>query len=147
MRWDPKQPLNGTNGSPGGLDVSPPVSGTTWAGNHDSYSYAHCLDSTGHIWNTVSTDNLIRQYASNRKYLNTFCMGGSQPFGCIVSPMTDDIWIAHEWSDMIGHLKNNGTLLGTVAIGDAPMGVAVDKSGKFGFAIGIHLMSCALILP
>jgi len=29
MRWDPKQPVNGTNGAPGGLNVGPPSPGKT----------------------------------------------------------------------------------------------------------------------
>jgi len=136
LRWDPrKQPLGGINRKPGqltSLDVSPPVSGTTWAGNKDLWSWGLCFNSSGFIWNALSLLNgEIRKYASNGQHMNTFGTGGTAPKGCVIDhTKTDDVWIANSGSNTVSHLHNNGTLVGTVHVGYSPFGVAVDRLGK-----------------
>jgi len=45
-------------------------------------------------------------------------------------PVNGDIWIANSKSNTIGHLQNDGTLVGTVTVGNNPFGIAIDRSGK-----------------
>jgi len=57
------------------------------------------------------------------------------PFGCVVDSVTGDVWITNNGRNrnrMVVHLKNDGTLLGTVPVGDhlSPYGVSIDRSGK-----------------
>ncbi len=134
MRWDPKQPLTGYNGAPGGpsgWDIGPPVSGRTWGGNYHNVSYGLCVDSSGIVWNTdFGYGGQIRKYASDGKYVTSFSTGGDLPRGCVVNQATGDVWVANSDRDTVSRLQNNGTLLGTVAVGSTPTGVAIDRSGK-----------------
>jgi len=133
MRWDPALPLSGTNGAPGGpsgLDIGPPKSGTTWGGNNDYYSYGVCVDSSGNVWNADIWGGQIRKYAFDGKLVASFSTGGDRPRGCVVNQATGDVWIANSGSDTVTHLKNDGTFLGKVTVGDQPTGVAIDRSGK-----------------
>ena len=43
----------------------------------------------------------------------------------------DDVWVAHSlYLNTVGHLKNDGSYVGTVTVGSGPTGVAVDALGK-----------------
>jgi streptogramin lyase len=43
----------------------------------------------------------------------------------------DDVWVAHSvYGNSVGHLRNNGTLVGTVSVDSGPTGVAIDAVGK-----------------
>jgi hypothetical protein len=132
LRWDTSKPLNGTKGDPPGPSIGPLASGTNWAGqgNSGKGSYGLCIDSLGNVWNTAH-DWYIVKYASNGTYLDKKPHGGKYAQGCAVG-LNDDVWVAHskDGSSSVGHLANNGTYLGTVAVGRGPTGVAVDRAGK-----------------
>lgn len=89
-----------------------------------------CIDSLGNVWNTA-LDSYIVKYAFNGTYLDTYSHGGHDAQGCAVG-LNDDVWVAHSLhgSSSVGHLANNGTYLGTVAVGSGPTGIAVDRAGK-----------------
>jgi len=116
LRWDTSKPLTGANG-------------TNWTGfNHPSYGL--CIDSGGNVWNTSFGNNQIRKFAPNGTLLGTFVQGDAFAQGCVVD-RNDHVWVAHSLNrSTVGHLKNDGTYVGTIAVQSGPTGVAVDGSGK-----------------
>ncbi|HKG48076.1 MAG TPA: RHS repeat-associated core domain-containing protein [Pyrinomonadaceae bacterium] len=116
LRWDTAKPLTGANGS-------------NWTGfNHPSYGL--CLDSGGNVWNTSFGNNQIRKFAPNGTLLGTFAQGDAFAQGCVVDK-NDHVWVAHSLNrSTVGHLKNDGTYVGTITVQSGPTGVAVDGSGK-----------------
>src|SRR5215213_2091676 len=116
LRWDTSKPLTG-------------ASGGNWTGfNHPSYGL--CLDSGGNVWNTSFGNNQIRKFASNGTLLGTFAQGDAFAQGCVVDKNVH-VWVAHSLNrSTVGHLKNDGTYVGTITVQSGPTGVAVDGSGK-----------------
>ena len=116
LRWDTSKPLTGANG-------------TNWTGfNHPSYGL--CIDSGGNVWNTSFGNNQIRKFAPNGTLLGTFAQGDAFAQGCVVDK-NDHVWVAHSLNrSTVGHLKNDGTYVGTITVQSGPTGVAVDGSGK-----------------
>jgi RHS repeat-associated protein len=116
LRWDTINPLTGTDGG-------------NWLGyGHDSYGL--CIDSKGNVWNTSLENNRIFKFAPDGTHLGTFSHGSYWAQGCVVDK-NDDVWVAHSLNDVsVGHLKNNGTFIGNVPVGNGPTGVAVDSKGK-----------------
>lgn len=116
LRWDTSKPLSGSNG-------------TNWTGyGHPSYGMA--IDSEGNVWNTSYGDGNIRKFAPDGTLVGTYNQGFSYAQGC-VADKNGDIWIAHSLSgSTVGHMKNDGTYVGTVSVGNGPTGVAVDGEGK-----------------
>lgn len=117
LRWDTALPLTGGNG-----------------GNWDGYfhdSYGLCIDSTGNVWNTGLSGNQIRKFAPNGTLIGTFSHGFENAQGCVVDG-NDDVWVAHSLlgGSSVGHILNDGTYIGIVAVGVGPTGVAVDAMGK-----------------
>ncbi len=104
-------------------------SGTNWRGyNHDSYGL--CIDSQGNVWNTSLGPGTIRKFAPDGTQLGIFNQGDSQAQGCVVD-QNDHVWVAHSlFRSTVGHLKNDGSYVGTVTVGSGPTGVAVDGAGK-----------------
>jgi len=130
LRWDPSGPLSGPNGAPGGLDVGPPITGTTWAANSDGTSYGLCVGSDGIVWNTDYFTGQIKRYAPDGRFLSMHATGGSAVRGCVVDELTGDVWTANTDTHTASHLKSDGSLVGVVPVGLAPTGVAVDRMGK-----------------
>lgn len=116
LRWDTSKPLTGANGG-------------NWTGfNHPSYGL--CIDSGGNVWNTTFGNGQIRKFAPNGTLLGTFNQGDSFAQGCVVD-RNDHVWVAHSLNrSTVGHLKNDGTYVGTIAVQSGPTGVAVDGVGK-----------------
>jgi RHS repeat-associated protein len=116
LRWDTSKPLTGANG-------------TNWSGfNHPSYGL--CIDSGGNVWNTSFGNGQIRKFAPSGALLGIFNQGDAFAQGCVVDKK-DDVWVAHSLNrSTVGHLKNDGTYVGTIAVQSGPTGVAVDASGK-----------------
>jgi len=131
LRWDTSNPLSGPNGDPGGADIGPPVSGNYWSGQ-DGDSYGLCIDPDGNVWNTQLYGNLIHKYAPDGTHLGAFAHGNNNAQGC-VADANGDIWVAHSLvgpQTTVGHLLNNGTFVGNIAVGSGPTGVSVDAAGK-----------------
>ena len=117
LRWDTALPLTGSNGG-------------NWDGySHDSYGL--CIDSGGNVWNTSLGGNAIRKFAPNGTLLDTYGHGSNTAQGCVVDA-NDHVWVAHSLlgGATVGHILNNGTYIGNVAVGSGPTGVAVDANGK-----------------
>ncbi|HEV8431561.1 MAG TPA: RHS repeat-associated core domain-containing protein [Pyrinomonadaceae bacterium] len=116
LRWDTALPLTGPNGG-------------NWRGfNHPSYGL--CIDSHGNVWNTSFNGGGVRKFAPDGTLLGTFNMGDALAQGCVVDK-NDHVWIAHSLNrSTVGHLKNDGSLVGIIQVGSGPTGVAVDGSGK-----------------
>jgi hypothetical protein len=117
LRWDSALPLTGPNG-------------INWTGyTHDSYGL--CIDSGGNVWNTALFGNAIRKFAPNGTLLGTYSHGFDTAQGCVVDG-NDHVWVAHSLlgGSTVGHILNDGTYIGNVAVGSGPTGVAVDANGK-----------------
>jgi streptogramin lyase len=116
LRWDTSKPLTGPSGG-------------NWTGyNHPSYGL--CIDSSGNVWNTSYGNGEIRKFAPNGTLLGTFNQGDAFAQGCVID-RNDHVWVAHSLNrSTVGHLRNDGTYVGTVPVGSGPTGVAVDASGK-----------------
>jgi len=116
LRWDTSKPLTGANGG-------------NWTGfNHPSYGL--CIDSGGNVWNTSFGNGQIRKFAPNGTLLGIFNQGDAFAQGCVVDKK-DEVWVAHSLNrSTVGHLKNDGTYVGTIPVQSGPTGVAVDGSGK-----------------
>jgi RHS repeat-associated protein len=116
LRWDTSKPLTGPNGG-------------NWTGyNHPSYGL--CIDSSGNVWNSSYGNGQIRKFAPDGTLLGIFNQGDAFAQGCVVD-RNDHVWVAHSLNrSTVGHLRNDGTYVGTVPVGSGPTGVAVDASGK-----------------
>lgn len=116
LRWNTANPLTGANGG-------------NWTGfNHPSYGL--CIDSGGNVWNTSFGNGQIRKFAPNGTLLGIFNQGDAFSQGCVVDK-NDHVWVAHSLNrSTVGHLKNDGTYVGTITVQSGPTGVAVDGSGK-----------------
>jgi YD repeat-containing protein len=116
LRWDTSKPLTGPNG-------------VNWRGyTHDSYGL--CIDSHGNVWNTSFGPGTIRKFAPDGTQIGIFSQGSSGAQGCVVDG-NDHVWVAHSLNgSTVGHLKNDGSYVGTVPVGSGPTGVAVDGAGK-----------------
>ncbi|HET9395317.1 MAG TPA: hypothetical protein VFO36_04610, partial [Nitrospiraceae bacterium] len=116
LRWNTALPLTGPNGG-------------NWRGfNHASYGL--CIDSQGNVWNTSFNGGGIRKFAPDGTLLGTFNQGDALAQGCVVDK-NDHVWIAHSLNrSTVGHLKNDGSLVGVITVGSGPTGVAVDGAGK-----------------
>ena len=116
LRWDTSKPLTG-------------ASGGNWTGfNHPSYGL--CIDSGGNVWNTSFGNGQIRKFAPDGTLLGIFNQGDAFAQGCVVDK-NDHVWVAHSLNrSTVGHLKNDGSLVGVIPVGSGPTGVAVDGSGK-----------------
>ncbi|HEX6623534.1 MAG TPA: hypothetical protein VF064_07460, partial [Pyrinomonadaceae bacterium] len=114
--WDTSKPLNGPNG-------------VNWRG-YSHPSYGLCIDSLGNVYNTSFGNGTIRKFAPNGTLLASFNQGDAFAQGCVVD-RNDHIWVAHSLNrSTVGHLKNDGSYVGTVTVGSGPTGVAVDGAGK-----------------
>ncbi|MFA6098651.1 MAG: hypothetical protein WCV50_02660 [Patescibacteria group bacterium] len=114
LRWDTNYPL------------SDAAHHTTYS--HDSYGL--CEDSQGNVWNTSLSGGVIRKFNPAGDLLGTYSYGASNAQGCVVDG-NDDVWVAHSlWGNSVGHLLNDGTLVGVIPVGNGPTGVAVDHNGK-----------------
>ncbi len=116
LRWDTAKPLTGTNG-------------VNWRG-YSHPSYGLCIDSQGNVYNTSYGNGTVRKFAANGTLLGSYNQGSAYAQGCVVD-RKDDVWIAHSLNtSTVGHMKNNGTYVGTIQVGSGPTGVAVDGAGK-----------------
>jgi RHS repeat-associated protein len=105
-------------------------SGANWRGYDNFDSYGLCIDSQGNVWNTALEWNQIRKFAPDGRLLGVFQHGAHNAQGCVVDK-NDDVWVAHSRFDTsVGRLKNDGTYVGKIVVGNGPTGVAVDAKGK-----------------
>ncbi len=122
LRWDTSLPLSGPNAYPD------PATGN-WTG-YPFQSYGLCIDSGGNVWNTTYGEGVIRKYSPAGLLLGTYSEGNQFAQGCVVDG-NDHVWVAHSLNgNSVGHLLNDGSYVGTVAVGTGPTGVAVDALGK-----------------
>ena len=121
-----------------------------WAGQTSPLSYGLCIDSQGSVW-TTQWSKWIHKYASDGKYVSSYTHttpDGTDPGaqGCVVG-LNDDVWVAHSMDfDSVGHIRNDGTFIGNVVVGNGPTGVAVDGEGKI-WATNYHSSNLSRIDP
>jgi RHS repeat-associated protein len=119
LRWDTSKPLSGPNGGN--------WRGYDFVGNG---SYGLGIDPQGFVWNTNHDTGQIRKFAPDGTLAGTFAGGATRAQGCAVD-RNGHVWIAHSQElSTVGHLKNDGSFVGNVRVGNGPTGVAVDARGK-----------------
>lgn len=116
LRWDTANPLTGPNGE-------------NWTGyGHDSYGL--CIDSSGNVWNTALNGDAIYKFDPAGNLIGTYSHGTYYAQGCAIDK-NDHVWVAGSlYDNKVGHLLNDGTLVGVVTVGSGPTGVSVDGKGK-----------------
>jgi hypothetical protein len=110
----------------------PVPGGDELLGTYSGDSYGLCIDSQGNVWNTAMNGSAIRKFNSDGALIGTYSHGSPYAQGCVVDK-NDDIWVAHSTRssvNTVGHLKNDGTHVGNVIVGNGPTGVSVDRNGK-----------------
>jgi streptogramin lyase len=113
MRWDTRRPLSGPSGG-------------NWQALGPSYGL--CIDRRGFVWTSTGPD--LYKYSPEGRQLGKFRHGGGNAQGCVVD-QRDHVWVAHSlMSSSVGHVDNDGALIGVVEVGQGPTGVAVDRHGK-----------------
>jgi hypothetical protein len=101
-------------------------------GTYSGDSYGLCIDSQGNVWNTAVYGGPISKFNSSGVLIGTYQHGFYNAMGCVVDE-NDDVWVAHSTlsgANTVGHLKNDGTHVGNVIVGNGPSGVSVDRNGK-----------------
>lgn len=94
------------------------------------FSYGLGLDGFGNIWVSGWTSNVISKVRrSDGLVLGTYPAGGTCSRGVAVE-QNGDVWIANSCTHNAGHLGNDGSNKGSVAVGNQPTGVAIDAAGK-----------------
>jgi streptogramin lyase len=121
LRWDTANPLAGPQG--GNWEALP-------RGAEAPNSYGTCIDLFGNVWVT-ELGSFTRKYAPDGTLLGTFYHGFHQAQGCAVDG-NGDVWVAHSLNggSAVGHLTNEGVLVGSVPVGSGPTGISVDAAGK-----------------
>lgn len=121
IRWDTAYPLTSPQLLP---------TGTSSIRFSHSDSYGLCIDHQGNVWNTGLSDGQIRKFALDGTLLGTFSYHGNNAQGCAVD-QNDNVWVAHSlWGNSVGHLLNDGTWVGNIAVGSGPTGLSVDANNK-----------------
>jgi hypothetical protein len=98
-----------------------------------SYAYGLGIDKQGNIWCSSYGINQIIKYSPEGTLLAIYAQGAPYAQGITVSPSTNDVWVAQSNSRSVGHLKNDGSYVGTIGtaqgiIGDT-RGIATDAKG------------------
>jgi streptogramin lyase len=85
---------------------------------------------TGEIWHTFYSTGYVAKLAPDGTLLGKYYHGSPRAQGVVVDK-SGNVWVAHSTSrSTVGHLRTNGTLVGTVSVGTGPTGVAIDANGK-----------------
>jgi streptogramin lyase len=119
LRWDPAAPDSATN----------PVC------HNEVPTYGVALDSNGFIWTTDFGATVRKTSPDGNTTVGPFPHGAQQAQGLAAAP-NGDIWVSSSLNCSsnctVGHLKNDGTLVGSVPnpTGSGSTGVAVDANGK-----------------
>ena len=104
LRWDTHQPLSSV--LPGSFSAVP------------DGSFASAKDASGNIWVTYEYGHNVLKFAPDGTKIGEYPHGSSWGQGIAIDA-NGDVWVAHSHCGYsVGHLKNDGTLVGVVSIGD-----------------------------
>ncbi|HET9347339.1 MAG TPA: RHS repeat-associated core domain-containing protein [Candidatus Limnocylindrales bacterium] len=93
-------------------------------------SYGLGIDPGGFLWQSNWTSNTVMKISPAGAILNTFgTSGGNNDRGVAVTA-DGDVWVANSAGDSVSRLRNNGSLVTVIGVGNEPTGVAVDAAGK-----------------
>lgn len=86
---------------------------------------------TGEIWHSAHNYGFVGKIAPDGTLIGKYDQGFSRSQGVAVDD-AGNVWVAHAhtYSSTVGHLRTNGTYVGSVTVGTGPTGVAVDANGK-----------------
>jgi streptogramin lyase len=120
LRWNPDAPDDATNPRC--------ISGTN--------VYGLAVDGNGSIWTSVLSGGVVRKVSSDGNTISAPFPHGSSNAQGLAADSNGDIWVSSSLfcssGCTIGHLKNDGTFVGSVPTptGAGSTGVAVDAAGK-----------------
>lgn len=113
-------------------NATPPPAGTATMLGNSWGDYGLGIDpATGNIWHSSYGSGFVSVYLPDGTRLAQYPQGNSYAQGVCVDA-AGNVWVAHSLSGSttVGHLRTDGTYVGTVAVGNGPTGVAVDANGK-----------------
>jgi len=87
---------------------------------------------TGEIWHSsLDGSAKVGKIAPDGSLIGRYNQGFYRAQGVAVDDASN-VWVAHakDRSKTVGHLRTNGTYVGSVTVGTGPTGVAVDANGK-----------------
>jgi streptogramin lyase len=110
---------------------APPPAGTATGLGNGWGNYGLGIDpATGNIWHTDLGGGRVYVYLPNGTPLASHPQGDAYAQGVAVDG-SGNVWVAHSlYRSTVGHLRTDGTYVGTIAVGNGPTGVAVDANGK-----------------
>jgi RHS repeat-associated protein len=141
------EPSNGRGGNGGIIDfdnvlwstgnflrwpVSMPLSSVpTVPWNLPANSWGVAKDPFGNTWVTFDPSTVVYKYGPDGHLIDAYPHGYTWSQGIAIDA-NGDVWIATSHCGYaIAHLKNDGTLLGSVPVAEhGPTGVAVDRKGR-----------------
>ena len=88
------------------------------------------IDPGGSIWQANGTSNSVQKVSPTGAVTGTFATGGASNARAVSVTPDSDVWIANSGSNSVSRLRNNGTFVTQVGVGQTPTGVAVDGAGK-----------------
>jgi hypothetical protein len=110
--------------------IPPPAGAGTVLGNGWG-DYGLGIDpATGNIWHSSYGNGVVSVYRPDGSHLAQYPQGNPWAQGVCVDG-SGNVWVAHSLGSLtVGHLRTDGTYVGTVNVGNGPTGVAVDANGK-----------------
>jgi streptogramin lyase len=119
LRWDTSLPLSGPAGG-------------NWSrlDEVDNYGHELCVDGQGTVWSTSFGGSKILKYSPSGDHIGSYSQGSAYAQGCVVDE-NDHAWVAHSINGYsVGHLRNDGSYVGKVDVGNGPISVAMDAAGR-----------------
>ncbi|HEU5123921.1 MAG TPA: Ig-like domain-containing protein [Verrucomicrobiae bacterium] len=96
-------------------------------------SFASAQDSQGNMWVTYESGTYrykVLKFAPSGVRLGEYTHGGGWGQGIAIDN-NDDVWIAYSHCGYgVGHLKNDGTLVGSVRTAHGPTAISIDRKGR-----------------
>lgn len=115
LRWDTHQHLS--------------TAATSWTNVPDG-SFFCAKDPSGNLWVTYEYGRTVLKYDSTGTKIGEYPNGSRYGQGIAIDS-NGDVWIAHSHCGYsVGHLKNDGTLVGVVPTAHGPTAVAFDRKGR-----------------
>jgi hypothetical protein len=93
-------------------------------------SWATAKDAAGNIWVTYDGSRNVLKFAPDGTKIGEYPHGSRWGMGIAIDG-SGDVWVAHSHcGGTVGHLKNNGTLVGVVPTAGGPTAVSIDRKGR-----------------
>jgi streptogramin lyase len=122
----------------------PPPGAATVLGNGWG-DYGLGIDpATGNVWHSSYGNGSVSVYRPDGTRLAQYAQGDWYAQGICVDG-SGNVWVAHSLNrTTVGHLRTDGSYVGTITVGGGPTGVAVDANGKVWVACYQSSQACRI---